>query len=77
MIHTVKKPFLCRRGQFGEGRELAVGILYSRLTEPEYRFTIGNSRVVYKGITEDILSMAHPWRNKKGQDIFLGLSILS
>ncbi len=49
-IYTVRKPFLCRSGQFEEGkRHLCVGILLSALMKGKtFNFYIGkNKKILY------------------------------
>lgn len=68
-IHTVRKPFMCRPGQFGDERQLVVGIAVDALVDNEYKFKIGKNPKVYVGIREDILVNAHIWTNSKGKKV--------
>lgn len=73
-IHIVRKPFMCRTGQFEPGeRNLCIGILLEVLMKEDmFRFYIGNNRkVLYteesEKINEYITEKRSFWRNPAGK----------
>jgi hypothetical protein len=74
MIHTVRKPFMCRKGQFNKhgylGQVLVVGIDVNALkTNNPYRFKIGKSPRIYSGDSSDALAVAYIWHNRAGRAV--------
>ena len=72
MIHTVKQPFMCRKGQFGDGQKLVIGIsldaLYGMNT---YKFKIGKSPKVYEGDVVMIKENGHLWNNRQVKSVYI------
>lgn len=74
-IHKVKNPFFCRMNQFASkgypGRVLVVGIARDALREKEYKMQIGSNPAIYEAYSADILTVAHPWKNRKGKLVMI------
>jgi len=74
MIHTVKRPFMCRRDQFKSvgfpGSILAIGISVQALNSHNpYRFKIGENPTVYYGDSKSALAIAYMWTNRTGKTV--------
>ena len=72
-IHNVKSPFLCKDGQFGQGRKLCVGLAYDSIKDKQfYCVTVGkNKEKLYYAETGDILQSGHQWENKNGTTVII------
>ena len=76
MIHTVRNPFFCRRGQFFSagypGQVLVVGIAAAALMKYNpYRFKIGKNLGVYFGDSIEALRIGQKWINKSGKEVYI------
>lgn len=77
-IHTVRKPFYCREGQFRDGkRDLVVGISEEPLLQlkiegtDNYCFKIGKSNTLWKGTINSILEVGQAWINKDNKKVLI------
>ena len=72
MIHTVRQPFMCRDGQFGEGKKLVVGISLDALNGMStYKFKIGRNPKIYEGDVIMIEKNGYLWKNKQGKSVYI------
>ncbi len=73
-IHTVRQPFLCRIGQFEEGkRSLCVGLDYNTLKKTnEFWCYLGvNKKVHYEINTTEALRIGQSWTNARGKTVII------
>ena len=73
-IHTVREPFLCREGQFEEGkRSLCIGLDYQTLKKtPEFWCYLGtNKKTHYEIRREDAMTAGQTWTNKRGKTVII------
>ncbi len=71
-MHKIRRPFMCRYNQFGNGREVSFGVdLETLLGETEHRFTLGKKE--YFGPAREAIKFSRRWRsewtNKKGKRV--------
>jgi hypothetical protein len=74
IIHIVNHPFLCREGQFNEGkRDLCVGLDYNALkATEEFWCYLGNNRKVHFEIASaEAMRVGQQWRNPSGKTVFI------
>ena len=60
MIHHIKKPFYCRKGQFSDGQDLCAGISLKTLQEnPIHKCRVGTKKITeYTFYSADVLQNA-------------------
>lgn len=73
-IHTVREPFLCRDGQFEDGkRSLCIGLDYNTLKRTnEFWCYLGKNKKVHYEIEKvKALEIGQQWVNKKGKTVII------
>lgn len=76
MIHTVRNPFFCRRGQFFDvgypGQVLVIGIAQQSLIKNNpYRFKIGKNPVIYSGDSNEVMRIGKKWLSPSGKEVYI------
>jgi hypothetical protein len=74
IIHKVKKPFLCRTGQFTPyERELCIGLDLGCLSKTnQFKCYLGNNKEVCYEIKSSLaMSKGQPWKNLKGKTVMI------
>lgn len=73
-IHTVREPFLCREGQFEEGkRSLCIGLDYNTLkkTKEFWCYLGANKSTHYEIESAKALELGQTWTNKRGKTVII------
>jgi len=73
-IHTVREPFLCRVGQFEEGkRSLCIGLDYNTLKKTaEFWCYLGKNRKTHYEIeSAKALEIGQHWTNPRGKTVII------
>lgn len=74
IIHTVRSPFLCREGQFNEGkRDLCVGLDYNTVkANKSFCCYLGkNKKTHYEIDSVKALEVGQTWTNPRGKTVII------
>jgi hypothetical protein len=74
IIHTVRQPFMCRVGQFEEGKQsLCVGLDYKAIksTKTFWCYIGNNKKVHYEIDSVEALRIGQSWTNPKGRTVII------
>jgi hypothetical protein len=74
IVHKVREPFMCREGQFNEGRQdLCIGLDYHAIksTNSFWCYLGKNTKTHYEIDCSEALKIGQHWKNKKGKLVII------